>query len=73
MEDQLTLDKNKQSTNELTKLDFRKRNYDIHASRKTRYYIIIINVNITFIVMLFLLQFYYFMKFLLNILFLFVK
>lgn len=73
MEDQLTLDKNKQSTNELTKLDFRKRNYDIHASRKARYYIIIINVNITFIVMLFLLQFYYFTKFLLNILFLFVK
>ncbi|XP_003393251.2 blastoderm-specific protein 25D isoform X1 [Bombus terrestris] len=37
MEDQLTLDKNKQSTNELTKLDFRKRNYDIHASRKTSF------------------------------------
>lgn len=34
MEDQLTLEKNNQSTNELTKLDFRKRNFDIHPSRK---------------------------------------
>lgn len=37
MEDQLTLDKNNDSTKELTKLDFRKRNFDIHTSRKTRY------------------------------------
>ena len=47
MEDQLTLEKNNQSTNELTKLDFRKRNFDIHPSRKTRYYIVIVNCNIT--------------------------
>lgn len=53
MEDQLTLEKNNQSTNELTKLDFRKRNFDIHPSRKTRYYIVIVNCNIT--VMIFLL------------------
>ncbi|XP_031366511.1 blastoderm-specific protein 25D [Apis dorsata] len=37
MEDQLTLDKNNDSTKELTKLDFRKRNFDIHTSRKTSF------------------------------------
>ncbi|CAK9830652.1 Blastoderm-specific protein 25D [Anthophora retusa] len=35
MEDQLTLDKNNESTKDLSKLDFRKCNFDIHTSHKT--------------------------------------
>ncbi|XP_017797195.1 PREDICTED: blastoderm-specific protein 25D [Habropoda laboriosa] len=35
MEDQLTLDKNTESTKELSKLDFRKCNFDIHTPHKT--------------------------------------
>lgn len=37
MENQVALDKNNEPANELTKLDFRKRNFDIHTPRKTRY------------------------------------
>lgn len=37
IEDQLTLDKNNESTKELTKLNIRKRNFDVHTSRKTSY------------------------------------
>ncbi|OAD55892.1 Blastoderm-specific protein 25D [Eufriesea mexicana] len=36
MENQVALDKNNEPANELTKLDFRKRNFDIHTPRKTR-------------------------------------
>ncbi|XP_034196043.2 blastoderm-specific gene 25D [Osmia lignaria lignaria] len=37
VEEQLTLDKNNETAKELTKLDFRKRNFDVHTSRKTSF------------------------------------
>lgn len=37
MEEQLTLNKNDESVKGLTKLDFKKRNFDVYTPRKTRY------------------------------------
>ncbi|XP_053984065.1 blastoderm-specific protein 25D [Hylaeus volcanicus] len=37
VEEQLTLDKNDESVKELTKVDFRKRNFDMHPPRKTSF------------------------------------
>ncbi|XP_043263150.1 blastoderm-specific protein 25D [Colletes gigas] len=37
VEEQLTLDKNNESAKELTEIDFRKRNFDIHPPRKTSF------------------------------------
>lgn len=41
MEEQLTLDKTDDSVTELTKSDFRQRNFDVYTPCKTRYYILI--------------------------------